>query len=380
MGTVDILLSLSLIISTLAMFVYTFGTNNAHKSYTQRNATNIAKFFYYSTIFCNLFNCISCVSTTIDFIITIKEPYTHIVATILWYIAKIILFWIVSTRFVGAFRHTRYMVNRKLIMSFNVIISLIPFINLFTIKWNVITGYVFIVFCILYIILSCWIQIQFNKRFREIIISHNQVYTQLPAIDHDDDGCVHVVCELLRNIEHSTDKEIDENAMTREYFEIMTRFSTLHTWIILSMVAFVCIRMLFERDFAMLIMSLDSLINIVCLLLMFRYCKFYYHKICANDKFKCDYICRKFFWCQVGKYCVVENNGKIDGSKLCVDINDGVDLIVNGLIHKWWKSKQFANIRMPSNHVTAIIRLYSKPCEIWDNVFQTMNDDAFWMP
>lgn len=394
---------LSLISAILAFLIFILGTFKAYLTY--RQATYL-KFFHYSGILANSFNCVSSIFGSIYFALDNSDDHTqqmiiNIAIITTWYIGKIIVFWIIIGYLTTAFRGGALHLNYTLYRTLKIVITIFPLFNLFALKWNNAYNYMFIVYNIIYISFTGCIQYKFNDYIRTLIV--RKVLNEEPLNDTTIDAkpCEHEFCDLLRNANMEDDEEDldDENINMAKHqlisslnpllFGLLVKQTTLSSWIISSLL-FVTLFMILSinrviaMDILINMMNIDSLLNIICLLFKFQYFGVYYNRICNNSRFRCEYLCFQSWDTTPAEQAVKEENNmtlkqlrvnsvnsehkekekdKSEVNSLITDSITGIDLIVSGWINELWSSNGFGvNLRLPSRGVVSIIKLYSKQC------------------
>eukprot|EP01084_Bolivina_argentea_P069120 125829_1 len=293
----------------------------------------------------------------------------------------------------SSFRAGLFGLNYKLYRYLKIIILILPLLNLFQIVSNSRYNSIFVVTNVIYIILFCFMQWQFNKYIRKVIVRkilHDSPVSLLQL----NDPCNHNICQLLRDVDivNSDDELFDPNSQKHQnisdlnplLFGLMVKHSTLGFWCILSLIMLTVMIILYLYqvvviDAVVIMLSIDSFFNILCLLMKFQYFGTYYAKCCNNKWFKCDYLCALFYDTTPAKQQNEEND--YDTRQLQIKLKDGeddnkkekwnefihdsvfgLDLIVHGFINDCWKSNKFKDARLPSDGVISVVKLYTKQC------------------
>ena len=408
-------LAVALVIAIISTMIFVFGTFKAIMMYRQ---STYLKFFHYSGIIANSLNCVSCLFTAMGYAFTTDsdQQILHILQFSTWYIAKIIIFWIITGYLTTAFSGGALQLNTNLYYTLKTIITLLPFLNLLSLQIPQAYTYIFITYSLVYIFLSFGVQWKFNHYIRLLIAT--KVLNEEPLNDVAAKPCDHEFCDLLRtsnsileDIEIEEPKQSDPkfqliSSLNPLLFRLLVKQTTLTIWIIGSLSITSIFMILFIIDTISMhtmitIVSIDSLLNLLCLLFKFQYSSKYYNKLCRGSRLNCEYPCFKWWDTTPIKSANWENpspSSPIAGShgqkvarqislslnrmrskdkenkrnnndssevvSLIRDSISGLDLIVYGWINDLWGNNGdgVGKLRLPSNGVVSIIKLYSKQC------------------
>eukprot|EP01084_Bolivina_argentea_P216193 367318_1 len=293
---VTILLTISCILSLLSITIGII-------YFVQVYGFQTFKYFRYNTtavVICNTL-CALLVSAYFLWLIVDSIPpntayfmhpshHLRVVITVLWYIAKCFIFFIYNGRLYYSFKNVKFRTPRKLFISLNVfLISITPiclllgFIGIFVWENGALQWIGFNLYRITYISLLLWLSYLFTKRIF-ILLSRNttQVWLTYSKISTEPDRE-----ESITNNESNVD--LESLTEISEYLGVIIKGNLLLTFIILSKILVMSVwfthNLIYYQHLSMsislLVMSFDSFMDILCVVLLFKEAQMYYSILCG---------------------------------------------------------------------------------------------------
>ncbi len=210
--------------------------------------------------------------------------HLRIVITVLWYIAKCFIFFIYNGRLYFSFKKVKYRTPRNLFVSLNVflititpICLLLGFIGIFVWENGALQWIGFNLYRIIYISLLLWLSYLFTKRIFRVLYT-NETWIKYLRISSANTNELNE-CKI----------DLDTFSEMSDYLDVIIKSNLLLTFIILSKVLVMIVwfthNLIFyehlSMSIALLVMSFDSFMDILCVVLLFKGAEQYYSILCG---------------------------------------------------------------------------------------------------